>query len=265
VIQTGARFREAFIDADGFRIRYLEAGEGAPVITLHGEEGLDVGLAEELLANQYRVVALEMPGFGASPVNDRTRSARELARTLALAASQLEINRFSLIGASFGGRVAMRLALDYPDQVDALVLAAPTGILRQGLRGAYSSDGQTADLYAHPERRPEAAPQDPATVRKQQDLLTRIGAAEPDAELEAQLGDIQAATLVLFGTRDAVTSSDLGRIYREKIPNCSLVLVYDAAHAIASDRPEAYASTVSDFLERREVFVVSRDTTVINP
>jgi pimeloyl-ACP methyl ester carboxylesterase len=102
-------------------------------------------------------------------------------------------------------------------------------------------------------------------MQKQQQLLARIKGLEPDPELEARLTDVQAPTLVLFGTRDGVISSDLGRVYREKIPNCSLVLVYDAAHAIASDRPEAFASTVADFLERHEVFVVSRETTVINP
>jgi pimeloyl-ACP methyl ester carboxylesterase len=102
-------------------------------------------------------------------------------------------------------------------------------------------------------------------MQKQQQLIARIKGLEPDAELEGRLGEVQAPTLVLFGTRDGIISSDLGRIYRERIPNCSLVIVYDAAHAIASDRPESYASTVADFLERHEVFVVSRETTVINP
>jgi pimeloyl-ACP methyl ester carboxylesterase len=43
---------------------------------------------------------------------------------------------------------------------------------------------------------------------------------------------------------------EMGRIYREIMPNCHLVFVYDAGHAIDGDRPEAFASIVSDFLER---------------
>jgi pimeloyl-ACP methyl ester carboxylesterase len=178
----------------------------------------------------------------------------------------LGLDRYSVIGASFGGRVATWLALDFPDQVEALVLAAPATVLPPGFRvGGGSSEDLEASLYAHPERRTEASRPDVATMQKQQQLIGRIKGLEPDAELEGRLAEVQAPTLVLFGTRDGIISSDMGRIYRERMPNCSLVLVYDAAHAIASDRPESYASTVADFLERHEVFVVSRETTVINP
>jgi pimeloyl-ACP methyl ester carboxylesterase len=49
------------------------------------------------------------------------------------------------------------------------------------------------------------------------------------------------------------------------MPNCHLVLVYDAGHGIATDRPEAFAEVVSDFVERREAFVISRTETVVHP
>jgi pimeloyl-ACP methyl ester carboxylesterase len=65
-----AGFREGFVEADGFRIRYMEAG------------GLRLTPAHELLSRGYRVVAFEMPGFGASPENTRTRDIAELARAV---------------------------------------------------------------------------------------------------------------------------------------------------------------------------------------
>jgi pimeloyl-ACP methyl ester carboxylesterase len=49
------------------------------------------------------------------------------------------------------------------------------------------------------------------------------------------------------------------------MPNAHLVFVYDAAHAISTDRPEAFAEVVADFVERREAFVISRNETVIHP
>jgi pimeloyl-ACP methyl ester carboxylesterase len=55
------------------------------------------------------------------------------------------------------------------------------------------------------------------------------------------------------------------RIYREKIPNCNISFVYDAGHAILADRPEALISAVSDFIERRETFIVGRESGLINP
>ena len=59
-------FREGYVDADGFTIRYLQAGEGAPLVHLHGAGGLRLTPAHELLARRYHVVAFEMPGFGNS-------------------------------------------------------------------------------------------------------------------------------------------------------------------------------------------------------
>jgi pimeloyl-ACP methyl ester carboxylesterase len=72
-------------------------------------------------------------------------------------------------------------------------------------------------------------------------------------------------TLVLFGTLDSVIAPAMGRLYKELMPGCHLVFVYDAGHAIGTDRPEAFAEVVVDFLERHEAFVISRTETVIHP
>ena len=85
----GAAFREGFIEADGFRIRYAEAGEGVPLVHLHGAGGLRLTPAHDLLARHFRVIAFEMPGFGHSPENTRTRTLPELALTMARAADAL--------------------------------------------------------------------------------------------------------------------------------------------------------------------------------
>jgi hypothetical protein len=49
------------------------------------------------------------------------------------------------------------------------------------------------------------------------------------------------------------------------MPNCHYVLVYDAGHEVGADRPEAFASLVSDFLVRREAFIVNQRSSLINP
>ena len=57
----------------------------------------------------------------------------------------------------------------------------------------------------------------------------------------------------------------MGRVYREKMPNCNYILVYDAGHEVDADRPEAFVSVVSDFLQRHEAFLVNRQSGLINP
>src|SRR5438874_2022498 len=86
-------FREGHVDADGFRIRYLEAGDGVPLVHLHGAGGLRLTPAHELLARRFRVVAFEMPGFGNSPVNTRTESMPALASTMARAGDGSDLQR----------------------------------------------------------------------------------------------------------------------------------------------------------------------------
>ena len=76
---------------------------------------------------------------------------------------------------------------------------------------------------------------------------------------------LAAPTLVLFGTLDRVIPPEMGRFYKELLPNCHLVFVYDAGHAISTERPEAFAEVTADFLERHEAFVINRVETVIHP
>jgi len=70
---------------------------------------------------------------------------------------------------------------------------------------------------------------------------------------------------VLVGTLDRVMPPAMGRHYKELIPNCHLLFVYDAGHEIGTDRPEAFVDAVDDFLERHEAFVIARTPTLIHP
>ncbi len=120
-------------------------------------------------------------------------------------------------------------------------------------------------LFAHPERVPPLPPV-PAAIREQtQALVRRLSGPARDPELERRLSALTVPTLVLFGTLDRVIPQQMGRHYKELMPNCHLVLVYDAGHLIDAERPEACTEVIADFLERREAFVVSRTETVIHP
>src|SRR6266478_5844003 len=91
-------FREGHVEADGFRIRYMEAGDGVPLVHLHGAGGLRLTPGHDLLSRHFRVIALEMPGFGQSPENSRTRNMPELASTIGRAVGNLGIDSFNLMG-----------------------------------------------------------------------------------------------------------------------------------------------------------------------
>ena len=266
VTHLGEAFSEGHVEADGFRIRYMKAGIGVPLVHLHGAGGLRLTPGHDLLSRHFRVIALEMPGFGQSPENTRTQSMPELASTVAKAVEKLGIDKFNLMGTSFGGKTALWLALQQTERVLALVLEAPAAIRPQGVEPPSGSPEEMARrLYAHPERLPPTPLPDPAVQAKTRQLVMRLRGPDRDADLERQLASLATPTLVLFGTVDRVIPPDMGRIYKELMPNCHLVFVYDAGHAISTERPEAFTEVVVDFLERHEAFIISRTETVIHP
>ena len=138
-------------------------------------------------------------------------SAPELLRQQFRVTSTPEGERYAVWGTGEGATEALKLALDKPEAVEALVLESPA----------------------------------------------------LDPSLEDRLSEVEVRTLILFGTSDE--NSHTGGTYKEKMPSCSFILVYGAGRDIAGDRPEAFSSLVSDFLERGERFVVSARTSVIQP
>ena len=109
-------FREGHVEVDGVRIRYMEAGQGTPLVHVHPADGLRLTPAHDLLCRHFRVVALALPE-GPSPEH-----------TLARAIAMLGIDSFNLVGTSFGGPAALWLTLHDPPRVLALVLEAPAAI-----------------------------------------------------------------------------------------------------------------------------------------
>lgn len=259
-------FTEHFVEADGFRIRTMQAGEGTPLVHLHGAGGPGVTRGLELLSAQHRVIIFEMPGFGRSPENTRTADTEQMAATMAAAVANLGVDRFNLIGTSFGAKVALWLAIQHPERILGLVLESPAVIRPAGVVPPTGTPEAIARaIYAHPDRMPPLPTPDPVLAAKTRAIAMRLRGPDRDAPLEARMRDLTVPTLVLFGTHDQVMLPEMGRHYKEVLPNAHLVFVYDAGHAISSERPEAFAEVTLDFLERHEAFVINRTATVVHP
>jgi len=107
-----------------------------------------------------------------------------------------------------------------------------------------------------------------APVRVRSLVLESPAAVAPgvgDPALSARFAEIATPSLILMGTLDDATAIEVGRAYQARIPGCHLAFVYAAGAAIAAERAEAFTEIVSDFCERRDAFVISRATTLINP
>ena len=262
-----AAFEEDYVEVDGFRIRYWTSGPSRPVGAVVMLEGMTWGLSKlrDALGQKYRVIALELPGFGASPANTRSQSMQELANTVAQASTKVVPESYTLIGTSFSANVALWQTLQSPDKVEALVLIAPTAILPATGPMVGTPEESARWLFAHPEQARGLPSIDPAIVAKEQALVQRLTGGMHDTEAERRLDEVPCATLVLFGSEDKMVAPEAARIYRARIPNSNIAFVYDAGHLIEAERPEALVNAVSDYVELRETFIVGRQTGVINP
>jgi pimeloyl-ACP methyl ester carboxylesterase len=249
-------WRERQVEADGFTITAWEAGEGDPLVVLHGGGGPQRLPAHETVAAAgHRVVVLELPGFGASAANWRTETFEDLAATVGAAVDALGIERYALCGTSFGGVTAAWLAAQHAERVSALVLVAPAAFRVGGPIPDLPPEALLRALRAHPEEE-AGPPPDAATIDKQITLVRRVFAASDDEALRPHLEALDVPTMVVFGTRDGLVPPETGREYKRLIARCDLVYVHDAAHEVAADRPQAFAGLVGDFVARREGHVV---------
>ncbi|OQW56558.1 MAG: hydrolase [Proteobacteria bacterium SG_bin9] len=131
-------FRWQDIDADGIRIRTAIGGEGAPLLLLHGhpQTHLTWHKVAPRLAKRFTVVATDLRGYGDSAKPEGgpdhiNYSKRAMAADQVIVMRALGYERFAVIGHDRGGRVAHRMALDYPDAVEKLVVIdiAPTATM----------------------------------------------------------------------------------------------------------------------------------------
>ncbi len=225
-----------------------------PILYLHPAGGLRRTRVIEALEQTHKVHMPVFPGFDGTPTRPGLNTRRELAKYVADTIG----GACDVIGCSFGGAVALWLAIDRPELVDHLVLECPAGL--QTIDPALRADPAAfrRALFAHPEKF-TAPPKKPEIEAGNRKMLGHYGAEEGrDAELSARLSEIKCTTLILHGTLDRIITREAMQLLKRQVAKSFLVYVWDAAHNIEVDQPERMLALVTAFLERSEAFVVRR-------
>jgi pimeloyl-ACP methyl ester carboxylesterase len=118
----GGAFVEGKVVVDGLQIRYAQAGSGADLVMLPTSSGMMFNFGADKLAESFRVTMIDPPGWGESPLDQKTKPIPDLAHTTAAMIAALGIERFVLSGGSIGGIHALWLTAHYPDRVRATIL-----------------------------------------------------------------------------------------------------------------------------------------------
>jgi pimeloyl-ACP methyl ester carboxylesterase len=242
-------YAERRVNVGDHELFYLEAGDGEPLVWLHGGSGVHPSAGTDLLTRRFHVVAPEMPGFGSSLERATAASFDELSEEVADAIQTIGLTEYVLHGTSFGGATALHLALNHPERVARLILEAPVAFRPPGWT---PPDLETVrrGLFRHPERA-RRVEIDPAVVLRQREFVARLSTAVDRDALTTRLRDMHVPTLVMFGEADTLVPPELAGMYCDPAPDCTLVLIRDAAHVISSDQPEAYARAIGEFAVNR--------------
>lgn len=266
------------VSARGVRLRVTEAGEGPPVVLLHGFLGGQIvweDVVDELVRD-FRVVVPDLPGFGESEKPAPTRYAYDVQAFVDAVVDMLAalgLGRVSVAGHGLGGAIALALAADHPELVEKLVLLdaltysypldlearlplAPLigsfvfkqlygrGVFRRHFRERVYAKGFDA-----PPGRVDALYAAFNTPAARESAFTVLEATTDTRSLVARIPRVKAPTLVLWGRADRVFPPALGQRLAREIATARLEML-DTGHAPHEEAPAQVAAALKRFFGR---------------
>ncbi len=261
---------ERSIDLAGGRVSWREAGEGAPLVLLHGV-GSNAGSWERQLSAfpGYRVLAWNAPGYGpSSPLQPDAPDAGDYAQRLAEWLDALGVSRINLVGHSLGCLVAARFAADFPQRVGSLTLASiAAGHARMApedrKRLLEGRVGDVAELGPRgmAEKRGPRLLGPKATSEQIRAVVEAMASVDPQGYAQAARmlsgGDIIAdlARLpdsvplqIVFGSADLITTPEANRRVAAHVLRAKVIEIPDAGHALSVDAAEAFNAAIAAHL-----------------
>jgi 4,5:9,10-diseco-3-hydroxy-5,9,17-trioxoandrosta-1(10),2-diene-4-oate hydrolase len=278
------RVKDRFVTVDGLKLRYIEEGEGPPVVLLHGASlgsSADVFIRNlgPLARAGFRAIAFDQPGFGLSdvPSNHSAAYRRDIMPKFLDA---LGVKKAAVVGHSQAGNPAVQLALKEPERYSHVIVLG-TGSLLPPLEGTGEDRGGAAQQRL--ERRMAAAEPTVEDTRKlleanlfHHDLITpeelalrhsrsigknfeafvaRNEAAEaappkePKTPLWERLIELKMPLLLIFGRNDRANAAQRATMLKEKYPQLDVHVVPDCKHLVPWDAADDFIRLAVPFLK----------------
>lgn len=264
-----------FADIDGVRVHYQEKGTGTPLVLIHGFTSSTYSWKDvfEPLSRSFRVIAVDLKGFGFSgkPEGDYTRRAQALL--VAHLLDYLKIEKAWLCGNSMGGEIALNFALQNPQRVAGLILVDSAGVsvpgngslapgyllipvagrvlmalalrsdklVREGLeKSFYDRTKVTNERVANYYR--------PLQTRGGQLAALRARTQADQFPVEQDLERIKAPTMIIWGAQDALIPLEAGIKMNKLIKDSKLVIFDSCGHLPQEEMPGRVVDYVTQFI-----------------
>ena len=253
------------IEVDGLSVNYKESGMGDNVVlVLQGWLApLEVyDSVAALLAPAYRVIQVDLPGFGASDEPHEALDLAGYARFVEHLAQKLGIERLTLLGHSFGGRIVLKLAQhDFGVlEVERIVLVDGAGIPRKrtpkeerAIR-RYKRIRRFVEIPLVAKSFPDLieawrAKQGSADYRNSSPIMRQTMVKAINEDLTDACPLVSPETLLVWGVDDEDTPLSDGQLMERLMPNAALVSIPDAGHFCFLDQPATFAAILTSFMQ----------------
>jgi pimeloyl-ACP methyl ester carboxylesterase len=265
-----------FADIDGVRVHYQEKGSGTPLVLIHGYTSSVYSWKDvfEPLSKNFRVIAIDLKGFGFTGKPDGDYTRRDQAMVVAHLLDYLKIEKAWLCGNSMGGEVSLNFALQNPQRVAGLILIDSAGVKVEGSSSLAPSyllipvigrvltalalrsdklvrEGLEKSFYDRSKITDErvAAYYRPLQTRGGQLAALRARTQADQFPVETDLGKISAPTLIIWGAEDALIPLAAGRKLNSLIKDSRLLIFEKCGHLPQEEMPERVIEEVTRFIK----------------
>lgn len=250
-------------NVNGVELAYVESGSGEPLVLLHGgnADRCQFDVFRPLLGPGIRAIAYDQRDSPDSPCDPVAYTTDDHASDAAALIEALGFETAHVMGTSYGGIVAMTLAIQYPERVKSLVLGAtaptvslfqvpdmaairtqgPEAVERFMLGTVVSPDVIDTDAVLVAETRAALR------IRSQESLARRMSAVARH-DVRERLGEIRAPTLILHGDEDPIVPTDAATLMAERIPGARLHMLEGSRHGITFQHRQRTADLVRSFV-----------------
>jgi pimeloyl-ACP methyl ester carboxylesterase len=274
------RAHQRWVTVAGRRADVVDLGSGPPIVFIHGLSGSWQNWLEQLpvFARDHRVIAFDLPGFGASEMPEREISIAGYARWVDALLDELGVPAAAVVGNSMGGFIGAELAIQFPARVERLVLVSAAGLSIEHMRNErvlaalHTFDTRLAAYVGWLGSQSEMLMRRPRSRRAIFGIVTHRpdklpapliaeqirGSGKPgfvpalDAltnyPIRDRLGEIACPTLIVWGRQDRLVPVRDADDFERLIPNSRKVVWADTGHMAMLERPEAFNRLLTAFL-----------------
>jgi len=240
---------------------YIEAGEGTPIIILHGLMG---GLSnfdavtKYFSTKGYRVIIPELPIYTMSLLKTNVKSFAKYLHDF-IAFKQLE--DVILLGNSLGGHIGLYHTKLYPSKIKALVITGSSGLYESAMGGGYTKRSdyevikkKSQDVFYDPDvATKEIVDEVYATVNDRNKLIKTLAIAKSAIRhnMAKDLPKMQTPTCIIWGKNDTVTPPEVAEEFNALLPDSDLYWIDKCGHAAMMEHPEEFNKVLESWLKNR--------------